>query len=121
MIASSEDDLVSFCTRHARTLKSLRLTSFGLIEGDWFSAFNRMRKVLTLDNMEVAGRLEGLNESLDFQPDSQEYCPELQEGIEAYFLVPCSDDEMGLENFLDVYLPSTDDTWSELDTDDDVW
>lgn len=122
MIASSEDDLVSFCTRHASTLKSLRLTSFGLIEGDWFSAFNRMRKVLTLDNMEVSGRLEGLNESLDFQPDSPEFYPELQEGIEAYFLVPCSDDdEMGLEDFLDDYSPSTDDTWSELDTDDDVW
>ena len=125
MIGTTEDDLVSFCSRHASTLKALNLTSIGLIEGDWFSAFNRMRKTLTLDTMVVEGRLEGLGEALDFELGSEEYCPELKEGIEAYFLGPCSSDEMsdemGLDEFLDFYLPNTDNTWSELDTDDDVW
>lgn len=121
MIGASEDDLVSFCARHARTLKSLHLTSIGLLEGDWFSAFNRMRKILTLETMVVGGRLEGLAEDLDFEMGSDEYCPELKEGIEAYFLGPCSSDEMSLDDFLDFYLPNTDDTRSELDSDDDVW
>lgn len=121
MIGTSEDDLVSFCSRHASTLKTLHLTSIGLVEGDWFSAFDRMRKVLTLETMVVGGRLEGLGEELDFEMGSEEYCPELKEGIEAYFLGPCSSEELGLDDFLDFYLPNTDDTWSELESDDDVW
>lgn len=121
MIGTSEDELVSFCTRHAGTLKSLHLTSVGLVDGEWFSAFHRMRKVLTLDTMEVAGRLEGLDEGLDFEVGSDEYCPELKLGIEAYFLGPFSHDEASLDDFLDFYLPNTDDTWSEFNSDDDGW
>lgn len=122
MIGTSENDLVSFCSRHASTLKSLHLTCIGLVEGGWFSAFDRMRKVLTLDKMVVSGRLEGLGEEMDFQMGSEEYCPELKEGIEEYFLAPRSSDEMDLDEFLDYYLPATDDTWSEVDSeDDDGW
>ena len=120
MIGTRENDLVSFCSRHASTLKSLHLTSIGLVEGDWFSAFNRMRKILTLDRLVVAGRLEGLGEELDFEMGSEEYCLELKEGIEAYFLGPCSSEEIGLEEFLDFYLPNTDHTWSELDSDNET-
>lgn len=121
MIGTSEDDLVSFCSRHAGTLRSLHLTSVGLVDGEWFSAFHRMRKVLTLDSMVVAGRLEGLDEGLDFDIGSDEYSPELKEGIEAYFLGPCSKDEASLDDFLDFYLPNTDDWWSESDSNDDMW
>lgn len=117
MIGTSENDLVSFCSRHASTLKSLHLTSMGLVEGDWFSAFDRLRKLLTLDRMEVSGRLEGLGEELDFEMGSEEYCPELKEGIEAYFQAPFA--EMSLDDFLEIYLPDSDDTWSEWDSDDD--
>ncbi len=122
MIGTSEDDLVSFCSRHASTLKSLHLTSIGLAEGDWFSTFDRMRKVLTLDHMEVAGRLEGLPEDMDFEMDSEEYAPDLKAGIETYFLGPfLGDDELSLDDFLDQYLPNSDDSWSELDSDDSYW
>ena len=122
MIDTSEKNLVAFCSRHAGTLKSLHLSSMGLVDGDWFSTFNRMRKILTLDTMVVSGRLEGLGEELDFETGSEDYCPELKEGIEAYFLGgPCSSDELSLDDFLDFYLPNTDDTWSELDSDDEVW
>ncbi|KAF6228753.1 hypothetical protein HO173_011600 [Letharia columbiana] len=120
-IATSEDELVSFCSRHASTLKSLYLSSIGLLEGDWFSAFNKMRKILTLDSMVVLGRLEGLDEGLDFEMGSEEYCPELKEGIEAYFMGPCSSDESSLDEFLDFYLPNSDDTWSEWDSSDGWW
>ena len=122
MIGTSEDDLVSFCSRHASTLKSLHLTSIGLAEGDWFSTFDKMRKVLTLDHMEVAGRLEGLPEDMDFEMDSEEYAPDLKAGIETYFLGPfLGDDELSLDDFLDQYLPNSDDSWSELDSDDSYW
>lgn len=121
MIATSEDDLVSFCSRHASTLKSLYLSSIGLLDGDWFSAFNKMRKILTLDSMVVLGRLEGLDEGLDFEVGSEEYCPELKEGIEAYFMGPCSSDKSSLDEFLDSYLPNSDDTWSEWDSSDGWW
>lgn len=121
MIGTSEEDLVSFCARHAATLKVLHLTSIGLVEGDWFSALSRMRKILTLDAMVVAGRLEGLGEELDFEMGSEEYCPELKEGIEAYFLGPCCEEELSLDDFLDFYLPNSDDTWSEYDSDDEGW
>ena len=79
-----------------------------------------MRKILTLDTMMVSGRLEGLGEELDFEMGSEDYCPELKEGIEAYFLGPCSSDEMSLDDFMEFYLQDTDDTWSELDSDDEV-
>lgn len=121
MLGTTEDDLVSFCSRHSGTLKSLHLGSMGMVEGDWFSAFNRMRKVLTLDTMVVSGRLEGLGEELDFELDSEDYCPELKEGIEAYFRGPYSKEDLSLDEFLDSYLPNTDDLWSEWDTEDDLW
>ena len=120
MIGTSEDDLVAFCSRHASTLKSLHLTNIMLEEGHWFSAFEKMRKVLTLDTMGVAGRLEAAYEVMDFEMGSEEYYPRLQEGIEAYFLGPCSGgEELSLDDFLEYYLPNTDelDTWSENDSD----
>ena len=95
-----------------------------LDEGDWFSAFEKMRKVLTLDTMGVAGRLDAAYEVLDFEMGSEEYCPRLQEGIEAYFLGPCTGgEELSLDGFLEYYLPDTDelDTWSEYDSDNDGW
>ena len=116
-IGTSEDDLVTFCTLHASTLKTLQLYSVGLLEGDWFPVFSRMRKVLALDTMVVLGRLDSPNEELDFDEDSEDFCPELKEGIEAYFLGPCSkegDEELSLVDFLDIYLPNIDDGWSEL-------
>ena len=119
MIGTSEMDLVSFCSRHASTLKSLHLASMGLVDGDWFSAFQKLRKILTLDRMEVSGRLVGLGEELDFEMGSEEYCPELKEGIEVYFLVPVPSDDMSLDDFLEVYLTDSDDTQSERDSDDD--
>ena len=121
MLGTTEDDLVSFCSRHTGTLKSLHLGSMGLVDGDWFSTFNRMRKVLTLDTMVVSGRLEGLGEELDFELGSEDYCPELKEGIEAYFQGPCSKEELSLDDFLDFYLPNTDDSWSEWDSDEELW
>ena len=103
-IGTSEDDLVDFCTLHASSLKTLQLHTIGLLEGSWFPAFSRMRKVLALEVMAVTGRLESPNYVLDFNEDSEDYCPELEEGIEAYFLAPRpkeSDAELSLEDFLD--------------------
>lgn len=111
MIGTTEDDLVSFCSRHAKTLKVLCLCGIGLVKGDWFSAFNRMRKVLTLDTMAVSGRLEGPGEELDLEVGSLNYCPELKESIEAYFKGPCPSEKLSLDNFLDFSnAPDTDDT-----------
>ncbi|KAL9133492.1 MAG: hypothetical protein Q9175_005326 [Cornicularia normoerica] len=100
-IGTSEDDLVSFCSLHASTLKCLHLTSIGLVEGNWFSAFTRMRKILTLDAMVLWGRLGSLDEGLDLEMDTEEVCPGLKKRIEAYFLGPCASDELSLDEFLE--------------------
>ena len=114
-IATSEDALVDFCTLHASSLKTLQLHTIGLLEGDWFPAFSRMRKVLALDSMALTGRLESWSGALDSNEDSEDYCPRLMEGIEAYFREPCAeeeDDESSLDDFLQIYMSNID-RWSE--------
>ena len=106
-IGTSEDDLVDFCTLHASSLKTLQLHTIGLLEGSWFPVFSRMRKVLALDLMLVTGRLESPEEVLDFNEDSEDYCPRLMDGIERYFRGPCpeeEDEELSLDEFLDIYM-----------------
>ena len=118
-IGTSEDDLVAFCTLHASSLKTLQLHTVGLLDGQWFPVFTRMRKVLALDIMVVSGRLDSASELLDFDGDTEVFCPKLKEGIEAYFLGPCSkegDEELSLDDFLNVYLPNSDDGLSEVYT-----
>ena len=130
MIGTSEDDLISFCSRHASTLRSLHLDDMGLVPGDWFTAFDRMSRVLTLDSMLLDGHLRSTSDHLDFEMGSEGYYPELRDGIEAYFLGPCPSDEMDLEQFLFYHMPSEDDFYhvpneddmsSEYDSDDDGW
>ena len=117
-IGTSEDHLVDFCTLHASSLKTLQLHTIGLLEGSWFPGFSRMRKVLALEVMLVTGRLESPSEVMDFNEDSEDYYPELEEGIETYFRGPCAkegDEELSLEDFLDIYMSNID-RWSELQT-----
>ena len=116
-IATSEDALVDFCTLHASSLKTLQLHTIGLLEGSWFPVFSRMRKVLALESMLVMGRLESPDEVLDFNGNSELYCPELSEGIEAYFQGPCpkeGEEELSLDDFLDIYMSNIDGGGSEL-------
>lgn len=120
MIRTTEDELVSFCSRHASTLRSLHLTELWLREGDWYHAFNRMRKVLTLDAIVLAGRFTWEGPELNFDPDSDDYFPELKELMESFFLGPCSNDKMHLEEYLDRFLSTGEDNSSESDTDDEI-
>ena len=55
LIRTSEEDLVSLCSRHASTLKSLHLANIELHPGDWFPAFDRLRPVLALESLVVDG------------------------------------------------------------------
>lgn len=114
MIGTSEDDLVSFCSRHAETLNVLCLCSVGLVDGDWFSAFTRMRKVLTLDTMAASGTLTAPfpAEDLDLEAESEFYCPGLKESIETYFKGPCSSEKATFDDFLDqIQGPDEDEVW----------
>ena len=114
-IATSEGALLDFCTLHASSLKTLQLHTIGLRDGSWFPVFCRMRKVLALDTMVVTGRLESLSGLLDVSKDSEDY--RLVEGIDAYFRVPCpeeEDEEESLDDFLEKYfLFGCIDRWSE--------
>ena len=110
-IATSEDALVDFCTLHASSLKTLQLHTIGLLDGEWFPVFCRMRKVLALDTMVVTGRLESQSGVLDSNEASEDYRPRLMEGIEAYFRGPCPEEEgeeLSLDEFLDVYALNID-------------
>ena len=79
-----------------------------------------MRKTLTLDSIELAGCLTCDGEDLNFETDSEDYFPELKEAIESFFLGPCSNREMDLEEHLDRFLPTREVSSSESDTGDDI-
>ena len=116
-IGTSEDDLVDFCTLHASSLKTLQLHTIGLLDGSWFHVFDRMRKVLALEVMLVTGRLESPSNVFNFDENSQNYCPELKEALEAYFQGPAhkrGDEVVGLEDFFDAYMSNIDDGRSDL-------
>ena len=118
-IGTSEDHLVDFCALHASSLKTLQLHTVGLLEGSWIPVFSRMRKVLALEVMLVTGWLESPSEVMDFNEGSEDYYPELKEGIETYFRGPCAkegDEELSLEDFLDVYMSNID-RLSDLETE----
>ena len=104
MIKTSEDELVSFCSRHSRSLKSLHLTDIGIRNGTWFSSFTRMRKVLTLDKIAVAGSLWCQTDCWCFQSEDWQPHSELQDAIEEYFLESSSTDEMSMREYIDFRL-----------------
>lgn len=57
-ISANEDCMVHFFTRHARTLRKLRLETILLTTGSWPSLLQRARKTLKLEQASLSGRLE---------------------------------------------------------------
>ena len=109
MIGTFEDDLVSFCSRHASTLKSVHLTSVMIWkrqgEAGWYAALDRIRKVLTLDTIVLEGLLGSATEDPDFDEDPWEEDAELAWSkvariLEQWFLRALPGADMELADFL---------------------
>ena len=94
-LSASEEDLLGFCTRHAKTLTHLSLHQIELSSGCWQRVFQHMRMTLHLKRVEISGHLssKAAGESLDLDPPySDELWTDpwrksrLQAAIEAYLL-----------------------------------
>ena len=105
MIGTTDDELVSFCSRHASTLKSVHLTDVGFFEGAWFDALNRMRKILALDALVLGGLLESPAQNLFCQeyPDgSAPHHKRHKSVLEEWFLRACPGAEKELDDFIEM-------------------
>ena len=68
MISTTEEELMDFYERHAKTLREIRIESMHLEHGSWTSIFGRIRGTLSLEKATVCGYLtvEDPPESLYF-------------------------------------------------------
>ena len=105
LIGTTEEELVSFCWRHASTLKSVHLNSVNVSEGDWLDAFKRMRKILTLDEFKLEGTLTSSKYYLYCQGHPNGVFDPCDRVLEEWFLRPCPDSERELAVFLQSNTP----------------
>ena len=112
LIDTTEDDLVSFCFRHASTLKSVHLTNIVILERDLYGALERMREILTLDTIVLERILVSPSENLDSQEDAEGHWPRYERGLEEWFLRACPGADKELNEFMESYK-------RELDTKND--
>lgn len=99
---TTEDQLVGFLERHASTMKDVCIGSLILSHGRWWSVFERMRRVLNLDTVEISDSLESDWGLLEFEQRSeheQTEQAELRKGIESY-LLGGTDQRISLNQFL---------------------
>ncbi|KAK0508191.1 hypothetical protein JMJ35_009275 [Cladonia borealis] len=59
MISTTEEELMEFYERHAKTLREIRIDSMHLDYGSWASIFERIRKTLSLEKATICGYLTG--------------------------------------------------------------
>ena len=57
MISTTEEELMDFYERHAKTLREIRIESMHLDYGSWASIFERIRKMLSLEKATICGDL----------------------------------------------------------------
>ena len=115
VMGTAEDELVSFCSRHASTLKSVHLTSIGISEGNWYAALDRMRKILTLDSIVLEGILESRHDQSSLQEYHEGYYGQCERTLEKWFLRACPGAERELGDFMEEFMESYE---RELDAND---
>ena len=68
-----EEHLLGFCRRHSATLKHLTLGSLFMRKGSWFSMFQRMRRMLKLEDAALCGMFYGGGKAIwPMDPDKDE-------------------------------------------------
>ena len=117
-MGTTEDDLVSFCSRHASTLKSIHLTDVATLDADVYGALNRMRKILTLDSIVLEGILESRHDRLSLQEYHEGYFGKCERVLEKWFLRACPGAERELGDFMESFTESYE---RELDAINGVW
>ena len=70
MISTTEEELMDFYERHAKTLREIRIESIDLGHGSWADIFGRIRDTLSLEKATVCGQftVEDPPESLYLGP-----------------------------------------------------
>ena len=61
-ISTTEEELIDFYARHAKTLRKIRIESVHLDEGSWTSIFMRIRNTLSLEKATICGNLTAENQ-----------------------------------------------------------
>lgn len=56
-IETTENDLVEFFSKHSTTLKNVALDSINLKEGSWRPTFQKLRRILHLEDARIGGEL----------------------------------------------------------------
>ena len=70
MISTTEEELMDFYERHARTLREIRIEYIHLDHGTWASVFERIRNTLSLEKATICGHL-----TADDSPGSRYFGP----------------------------------------------
>lgn len=70
MISTTEEELMDFYQRHAKSLREIRIESIQLDHGSWAHVFGRIRDTLSLEKATICGHLtvEDPPESFDLGP-----------------------------------------------------
>ena len=84
-ISTTEEDLMDFYERHAKTLREIRIESIDLEYGSWATIFRRIRDTLSLEKVTICGDLnvEDPYESLYLGPPPECMIPGETRGIGA--------------------------------------
>lgn len=61
-MSSRAEDLIGFCESHAMTLRRLAISKISLVDGSWLCMFQKMRRLLRLQQVRICGHLEALGE-----------------------------------------------------------
>ena len=57
IVSTTEEDLIDFYKRHAKTLREIRIDSINLDRGSWASTFERIRNTLSVEKAIISGHL----------------------------------------------------------------
>ena len=100
MFVTAEDHFVEFFERHACTIKHVSIDNMSIYPGHWWSVFERIRRVLNLDSVELTGILHCETDSQYFGQASDAKPIKLRTKIQSYLLSDNTDRTISPRDYL---------------------